>query len=88
MVSPELLSSSFELDLCTHVVGVECPLKAGERFEGIAQWNGEWRTVVPLGLSDGNIHTSDRFLSMIYMICMICVFQSRQIPVLFDMHGL
>lgn len=37
--------TEFELDLCTDVVGVECPLAVGDEFSGIATWNGEMCSV-------------------------------------------
>lgn len=33
--------AEFELDLCTDVVGVVCPLAVGDTFSGIVTWNGE-----------------------------------------------
>lgn len=37
--------TEFELDLCTDVVGVECPLAVGDEFSGIVTWNGEMCSV-------------------------------------------
>lgn len=37
----ETTSAEFEFDLCTDVVGVDCPLAAGNAFSGVFTWNGE-----------------------------------------------
>ncbi|CBN78981.1 cathepsin B-like proteinase [Ectocarpus siliculosus] len=37
--SREAGRAEFELDLCTDVAGVRCPLQAGDRFSGVATWN-------------------------------------------------
>lgn len=34
-------NTEFELDLCTDVVGVTCPLAVGDEFGGVASWHGE-----------------------------------------------
>lgn len=30
----------FELDLCSQVAGIQCPMSAGTEFEGVITWNG------------------------------------------------
>ncbi|CAM9868797.1 unnamed protein product [Pylaiella littoralis] len=41
--------AEFELDLCTDVVGVDCPLAVGDKFSGVVTWNA---FVLPRGLHE------------------------------------
>lgn len=43
--SPFKMLSTFELDLCTDVTNVECPIEPGSHFSGTATWNGKHRSL-------------------------------------------